>query len=454
MRIKPAGRLRGRLRLPGDKSVSHRVAILASLARGRTRVENFSSSADCASTLEALRGLGVRVERDGGVVLIEGAAGEDGVPRFRQPSGPLDCGNSGTTMRLLAGVLAAQPFDATLTGDESLSGRPMRRVIEPLERMGARLSAVDGHAPLRVEGRRPLRPLCYEMPVASAQVKSCVLLAGLGAEGRTEVVEPRAQTRDHTERMLRWFGVPVETAEEAPRQEGEEDAGGEEGRVRVSLKGGSPLSARDLTVPGDISSAAFPVAAATLLPGSELELEGVGLYPTRAAVLDALRSLGASLDVEDAHEQSNEPVGRIRVRGAGGLAPTAPGACVIRGGLIAQLIDELPILAVVGTGVEGGLEIRDARELRVKESDRITATVTNLRAMGAEVEEFEDGLRVAGPVRLRGARLRSFGDHRIAMAFAVAALAAEGETEIEGAEECVAISFPEFFPLLESLTER
>lgn len=445
MLIRPARRLRGRLRVPGDKSVSHRAAMLASLVAGRTRIENFSSSADCSSTLEVLRGLGVLIERDGSVVVVEGAGTEDGGPRFHQPASELDCGNSGTTMRLMAGVLAAQPFASVLTGDESLSSRPMRRVMEPLGLMGARLSAVDGHAPLRVEGQRPLQPIRYEMPVASAQVKSCVLLAGLGAEGRTEVVEPSAQTRDHTERMLRWFGVEVETRELS-------DAEG--GRVIISVEGGSRLKARDLTVPGDISSAAFPIAAAALLPGSELELEGVGLNPTRAAVLDALRGLGVALSVEDERESSNEPTGLIRVLNGGGLMPTTPGANVIRGGRVAQLIDELPVLAVVGTRVEGGLEIRDARELRVKESDRITTTVTNLRAMGAQVEEFEDGLRVEGPVRLRGARLQSYGDHRIAMAFAVAALAAEGETEIEGAEECVAVSFPEFFPLLESLTER
>jgi 3-phosphoshikimate 1-carboxyvinyltransferase len=283
------------------------------------------------------------------------------------------------------------------------------------------------------------------MPVASAQVKSCVLLAGLGAEGRTEVVEPNTQTRDHTERMLRWFGVEVKTAE----LHGEEG-----GRVVVSVEGGSRLEARDLTVPGDISSAAFPLAAAALLPGSELELEGVGLNPTRAGVLDALRGLGCELSAEDERETSNEPTGLIRVRGDEGLKPRTPGANVIHGAAVAQLIDELPVLAVVGTCVEGGIEIRDARELRVKESDRIASTVANLRAMGADVEEYDDGLRVEGPVRLRGARLQSYGDHRIAMAFAVAALAAEGETLIEGAEECVAISFPEFFPLLESLTER
>ncbi|MFL6335219.1 MAG: 3-phosphoshikimate 1-carboxyvinyltransferase [Pyrinomonadaceae bacterium] len=447
MRIRPAGRLRGRARVPGDKSVSHRAAMLAALARGSTTITNFASSVDCSSTLECLRRLGVVVERDGATVRVEGVGDVDGRQRFQAPASELDCGNSGTTMRLLAGVLAAQPFASVLTGDESLSGRPMRRVMEPLAKMGARLSAVDGHAPLTIEGQRPLRAVRYEMPVASAQVKSCVLLAGLGAEGRTEVVEPLTQTRDHTERMLRWFGVEVWTEEST-------DEADEAGHVVVSVEGGSRLTARNLTVPGDISSAAFPVAAAALLPGSRLELEGVGLNPTRAAVLDALRRLGVALSVEDERESSNEPTGLISVRGDGGLKPLTPGANVIRGAAVAQLIDELPVLAVVGTCVEGGLEIRDARELRVKESDRIATTVANLRAMGARVEEFEDGLRVEGPVRLRGARLQSYGDHRIAMAFAVAGLAAEGETLIEGAEECVAVSFPEFFPLLESLTER
>ncbi|MDT5294739.1 MAG: 3-phosphoshikimate 1-carboxyvinyltransferase [Acidobacteriota bacterium] len=467
MRITPAGRLRGRLRVPGDKSVSHRAAILASLAEGHTLIENFSSSADCASTLEALRGLGVRVERDGSSVGIEGAGTEEGPPAFRPPAHALDCGNSGTTMRLLAGVLAAQAFASTLTGDDSLSRRPMRRVIEPLELMGARVEASDGHAPLRVLGRRPLEGIRYVMPVASAQVKSCVLLAGLGAATATQVVEPRAQTRDHTERMLRWFGVPVETRDlshdlpndlphDLPNEEARRDERRVDGQqVVVTLQPAARLRAHDLMVPGDISSAAFFLAAAALLPVSELELVGVGLNPTRAAFLDALRSLGAELQVRDAREQSNEPVGDVRVGGAGRLAPIAGGGGnIIRGEVIAQLIDELPVLAVVGTRVEGGLEIRDARELRVKESDRISATVANLRAMGAEVEEFDDGLRVSGPTRLRGARLQSFGDHRIAMAFAVAALTAEGETEIDGAGECVQISFPEFFQMLASVTER
>ncbi|PYS81886.1 MAG: 3-phosphoshikimate 1-carboxyvinyltransferase [Acidobacteria bacterium] len=476
MKIAPAKRLRGRLSVPGDKSISHRAALIAALARGRTRITNFSTSADCASTLGALRALGVSVKRDGPVVHVEGAGTKDGPPNFRQPSQPLDCGNSGTTMRLLAGVLAAQGFTSVLDGDESLGRRPMRRVIEPLELMGARVGSVDGHAPLGVEGRRPLKGIEYETPVASAQVKSCVLLAGLGAEGRTRVIERGALTRDHTERMLGWFGAEVETF--AAQRKGVEVH-------MATVVGPAHLAARDLSVPGDISSAAFLLAAAALLPGSDLIIEGVGLNPTRAEIVSTLRLLGADVSIADSRDACNEPVGDVRARGADGLAPEglnegatregggdaqqaraaareahavgarAPRAAnVLRGPAVARLIDELPVLAVVGSRVEGGLEIRDARELRVKESDRISSTVENLRAMGAEVEEFEDGLRVSGPTPLRGARVQSFGDHRIAMAFAVAALTASGETFIEGAEECVAVSFPEFFPLLESLTER
>ncbi|MBA3243307.1 MAG: 3-phosphoshikimate 1-carboxyvinyltransferase, partial [Acidobacteria bacterium] len=326
------------------------------------------------------------------------------------------------------------------------------------ELMGARLGAEDGHAPLRVEGRRPLKSIDYEMPVASAQVKSCIILAGLFARGTTRVREPLAATRDHTERMLRWFGVPVESSV-AGDLEGADLEGADleeaSGRV-VSVEGGAALAARDIEVPGDISSAAFLVAAAALLPGSALEIAGIGLNPTRAGFLSTLRALGAEVRTEGVRERCHEPVGMVVVRGGsrGGLSPTGAGANVLSGPLIAQLIDELPVLAVVGTQVEGGLEIRNARELRVKESDRIGATVRNLRAMGAEVEEFEDGLRVNGPTRLSGARLDAHGDHRIAMAFAVAALAAHGASEIEGARECVGVSFPEFFDLLESVTER
>jgi 3-phosphoshikimate 1-carboxyvinyltransferase len=453
VRITPARRLRGRVRVPGDKSVSHRAAIIAALARGRTRIDNFSTSADCASTLDALRALGVSVERDGAVVKIEGAGTREGPPEFRAPSGHLDCGNSGTTMRLLAGVLAAQEFASVLAGDDSLSRRPMRRVIEPLELMGARLASVEGHAPLRVEGRRPLKAVVYETPVASAQVKSCVLLAGLGAAGRTCVVERGALTRDHTERMLAWFGAQVETSG-ADGDDVNYVRGDAVAVHTASVGGPARLEARDLSVPGDISSAAFLLAAAALLPGSDVSVEGVGLNPTRAEIVSTLGNLGADVRVADVREECREPVGDLRARGAGTLAPRSDGAGLLRGADAARLIDELPVVAVVGSQLEGGLEIRDARELRVKESDRISATVENLRAMGARVEEFDDGLRVQGPARLRGARLRSFGDHRIAMAFAVAALTATGESFIEGAEECVRISFPEFFPLLESLAER
>ena len=443
VKITPAKHLRGRVRVPGDKSVSHRAAMLAALASrgGRTRVTNFSSSADCAATLACLAQLGVGVAREGATVEIVGA----GLELPRAPAAPLDCGNSGTTLRLLAGVLAGQSFRAVLTGDESLRSRPMRRVIEPLELMGARLEAEDGRAPVAVEGRRPLGALRYELPVASAQVKSCVLLAGLNADGRTEVIETRGETRDHTERMLTWFGAGVETRAETR-------AGGAEARV-VSVEGGRGLRARDVSVPGDISSAAFLLAAAAMLPGSDVEVEGVGLNPTRAGVLEVLRALGADVSAEGGREASNEPVGDIRARGAAGLAPARAGANRLGGSRVGGLIDELPILAVLGTRVEGGLEIRDAAELRVKESDRVRATVDNLRAMGAEVEEYDDGLAVFGPLRLRGARVRSHGDHRIAMAFAVAALAAEGDTEIEGAD-CVSVSFPDFFPLLESICVR
>ena len=440
MLIRPAKRLRGRARVPGDKSVSHRAAILAALARGRTRVMNFSSSADCASTLACLAALGVPVEREPGAVLIDGAGRAPGAWSFAEPAGPLDCGNSGTTMRLMAGVLAAQPFAATLAGDDSLSRRPMRRVVEPLELMGARVSTREGRAPLRVEGRRPLKAVEYAAPVASAQVKSCLLLAGLGAAGRTVVREPEP-TRDHTERMLGWLGAGVG---------GEAADGG--GRV-VSVEGPALFEARDIEVPGDLSSAAFLLAAAALLPGSELSVEGVGLNPTRTEILDTLRALGADVRVEPEGGRSNEPAGRVVVRGGEGLRPR-PGASVVGGRAVARLIDELPVLAVVGAHAEGGLEIRDAAELRVKESDRISAVVSNLRAMGARVEELEDGLRVEGGRRLSGARLDSFGDHRVAMAFAVAALAARGESFIEGAEACVGVSFPEFFPLLESVAER
>ena len=361
-------------------------------------------------------------------------AGESG---FSAPNEALYCGNSGSTMRILAGVLAGQDFSSTLTGDDSLSSRPMQRIIEPLQMMGAEVRSENGKPPLTIKGRNPLKPIRYEMPVASAQVKSCVLLAGLNAEGRTEVVE-REETRDHTERMLRWFGVPLEKSQEG----------------QISIEGPVRFPARDVSVPGDISSAAFLIAAAAMLPDSELEVEGVGLNPTRTMFVSMLRSLGVEIEVTEDMEVGYEPVGGVRVKGKlSAEPPSQVDTTMVRGNLIAQLIDELPLLAVVGTQIAGGIEIRDAAELRRKESDRIAATVKNLRAMGAEVEEFEDGLRVHGRTRLRGTKLDSYGDHRIAMAFAVAALTAAGDSQIEGAET-VAVSFPSFFTLLESLVER
>jgi 3-phosphoshikimate 1-carboxyvinyltransferase len=450
MRIKPAKLVRGRLRLPGDKSISHRAAIMAALAVGRSTLGNYATSEDCARTLACLGQLGAAVEREGSNVRITGA----GLKGLVAPGTELDCGNSGTTMRLLAGVLAGQRFASILSGDDSLRSRPMRRIIEPLEMMGAQVSSTGARAPLHITGRRPLRAITYRMPVQSAQVKSCILLAGLSAEGRTCVIEQGGQTRDHTERMLKWFGVPVETTVHSDEQVSSSTFSVEGPAMR--------LNARDGTIPGDISSALFFIAAAALLPGSELEIEGVGLNPTRSQVLSTLRGLGVEVKTNNVSskdtgpgEDFDEPFGDVQISGGAGLAPTEDGRSnVLSGALIAQLIDELPMLAVVGTQVVGGLTIRDAVELRHKESDRIAALVENLRAMGAEVSEYEDGLRVGGPTRLRGARLGSFGDHRIAMAFSIAALVAEGETEIAGAEECVGVSFPEFYAMLESMVER
>jgi 3-phosphoshikimate 1-carboxyvinyltransferase len=436
--IRPAKQIQGRLDLPGDKSISHRAALIAALAEGTSRLVNFSSSADCGATLSCLQQLGVGIEREGHEVVIHGI-GADGL---RAPLKPLDCANSATTMRLLAGILAGHNFTSTLTGDASLRSRPMQRIIEPLRMMGANVSSDDGCAPLMIEGRHPLKAINYELLVASAQVKSCILLAGLSAKGQTKVIE-NSVTRDHTERMLRWFGVSIEVRE-----------GEREGSRTVTAEGPARIGARDVTIPGDLSSAAYFIAAVALLSGSSLEIANVGINPTRIPFLKQMRSFGFDVTINDAREQCNEPVGTVRARGS----KTTPASdfdslLTLRSSLIPLLIDELPLLAVVGTQIEGGIEIRDAAELRVKESDRIAATVQGLRAMKAEVEEFDDGLRVGGSARLLGAKIDSRGDHRIAMAFTIAALIAEGETEIKDAD-CVAVSFPDFFDLLESLIEQ
>jgi 3-phosphoshikimate 1-carboxyvinyltransferase len=362
-------------------------------------------------------------------------------------------------MRMLAGVLAGHGFTAILTGDGSLRSRPMRRIIEPLEMMGALLECEDGHPPLRIKGQRPLKPISYELPVASAQVKTCLLLAGLHANGRTEIIERLGATRDHTERMLRWFGVNVETT----------SASSNDASVSAcAVEGPANFAGREVRIPGDFSSAAFLIAAAALMPASDLVVEGLGLNPTRTQLLDKLRSLGANIETAETQEVCNELTGTLRIQGMKldnamtaakqaasftGGTPVPHSPTTIDGQLSAALIDELPLVAVIGTQIPGGLSIRDARELRFKETDRIAATAANLRAMGAEVEEYEDGLMTNGPVRLHGAKLDSYGDHRIAMAFTVAALLAEGESELIESE-CVAVSFPEFFECLESVVER
>jgi 3-phosphoshikimate 1-carboxyvinyltransferase len=420
--IRPARNVAGAVRLPGDKSISHRYAMLGALALGTTRLRNFSTGADCASTLGVLESLGVAL-RCGpeDVVEIEGSP-------WRAPRAPLDCGNSGSTMRILSGILAGQPFTSELIGDDSLSRRPMARVIEPLTNMGARIEAAAGaRPPLRITGHE-LQAIDYRLPVASAQVKTAILFATLFAQGTTAVEEP-VRTRDHGELALQAFGAEL-------ARDGN----------RVVMAGGQKLRAIEAVIPGDISSAAFFLCAAALFPGSNLVLDSVLMNPTRAALLDVLMGMGCRVSVVNLEEHHGELVGTIAVEG-GELKGTT-----ISGALAAALIDELPVLAAIAP-YTGGIEIRDARELRVKESDRIAAVARNLRAMGASVEEREDGLRVAGNQHLHGAEVDSAGDHRIAMAFAVAALRATGDTLIHGAS-AAQISYPEFFTTLEALVER
>ncbi len=427
MRIGSAETLKGKIALPGDKSISHRAAMFAAMASGQSRIENYAASEDCASTLECLSALGVNISRDGSTVMIDGA-GENG---FKQPSSDLDCGNSGTTMRLMAGILAGKGVECVMTGDASLSRRPMRRVVDPLAQMGAEIETEDGHAPLKIKGGKKLTGIEYKLPVASAQVKSCVLLAGVNAEGTTTVIES-APTRDHTERMLEQFGVSVGVETDGAAR-------------RISVNGGSLLQGTSLRVPGDISAAAFFLVAGAIIEGSQLYLPFVGLNPTRAAVLDVLRQAGAKMSITEHDTGKGEPVGDIEIEGSG-TAELTKERIVIEGDVVANLVDEVPILAILGTQLEGGLEVCDAAELRVKETDRIDAVVQNLRKMGADIEEREDGFLVRRSL-LQGAEVDSFGDHRIAMAFAVAGLAAQGETVINGAE-CAAVSFPDFFEQL------
>jgi 3-phosphoshikimate 1-carboxyvinyltransferase len=422
--IAPAKSFRGSLMLPGDKSISHRYAMLAGLAEGTSRLTNFSTGADPHSSLACMVALGAKVETAGNVISVTGTGGV-----FQQPTGDLDCGNSGSTMRMLAGLVAGHPGTFRFVGDESLTVRPMERIRKPLELMGAKIELTDGHAPMTVRGG-PLTGIEFEAPIASAQVKTAVLFAGLRATGVTSIAE-KVRTRDHSEHALRAFGAELSREND-----------------RLSIMGGQKLRAIDATVPGDMSSAAFFLCAALLFEDSNLVLDALGMNPTRATLLDVISAMGGTIKILDVTEQHGEMVGTIQVNRSGKLK-----GIEIAGALTAQLIDELPVIAAIAPYTQGGVTIRDAKELRVKESDRIALVVKNLRAMGAEVTEHEDGMDIPGGQTLRGGVIDSGMDHRIAMAFSIAALRAQGETTIHGAE-AASISFPEFFTWLDELAVR
>ncbi len=422
--VSPASRVAGVVRIPGDKSISHRYGMLASIAEGTSKIHNYSTGADCQSTLGCMRALGVRIEKTGDAVLIHG----QGLDGLKEPAGELDAGNSGSTIRMLSGILAAQPFVTRIGGDESLSRRPMARIMTPLAEMGAAITAREGkYPPLEIRGGK-LKAIDYALPVASAQVKSCVLFGGLYADGTTTVREP-IKTRDHSELALREFGAEVTSISGA-----------------ISVEGHPKLQAKELFVPGDLSGAAFFLVAALIRPGSELTIQAVGLNPTRSQLIDFLISLGARIQVTNLQQAGGELIGNLRVTGGeiqGGE---------VSGALTAGVIDEIPVLAVLGAMSEKGLTVRDASELRIKETDRIATVTDNFSRMGVSMEVMPDGFHIPGKQRLRAAELDSFGDHRIAMAFAVAALAADGPCVIHNAE-AASVSYPEFYDTLSSIVQ-
>ncbi|MEK6323502.1 MAG: 3-phosphoshikimate 1-carboxyvinyltransferase [Acidobacteriota bacterium] len=431
MRIMGPARVKGSLKVPGDKSISHRVVMLASIASGASRITGLASSADCQATLDCIRRLGVRVEDAGSELVIQGEALFGYHPPA--PAVHLNAANSGSTIRMLTGLLAGQQFTSEIDGDASLRRRPMARIIEPLSLMRARIEARDGtFAPLTIHGQK-LNAVDYASPVASAQVKTCVLFAGLLADGRTSFSEP-ALSRNHTELMLKEFGAHFER---------------DSFSGTLSVDGLYALNAVDYHVPGDLSSAAFFLAAATMLPDSEVLVPDVSLNPTRTAFIDVLNELGANIQKQNVREQHNETIGDLLV--SGGQLRSERRGTRLSGGIIPNIIDEVPILTVVATQVEGRVEVRDAGELRIKESDRIRTVVDGIRALGGEIEEFDDGFAVNGPQQLTGGRVETSGDHRIAMAFAIAGLIAEGTTEIIDAD-CAGVSFPEFYQSLAMLT--
>lgn len=421
-----AARLRGEITVPGDKSISHRSVMFGSIAKGTTEITGFLQGADCLSTIDCFSAMGVEIQNSDGQVTVHGR----GLRGLREPDRMLDCGNSGTTARLISGILSGQNFPVTLTGDASIQKRPMKRIMEPLRMMGADITSIRGNdcAPLRIQGR-PLHGIHYQSPVASAQVKSAILLAGLYAEGETSVTEP-ALSRNHTELMLRHFGAEVDNQE-----------------TTASIHPAKELYGQKIHVPGDISSAAYFIAAGLLVPGSELLIQNTGINPTRDGILRVCRMMGADITLLNENHDSAEPVADILVRSS------SLKGCVIEGSLIPTLIDELPVIAVMACFAKGETVIRDAAELKVKESNRIRVVAENLTAMGADVTETDDGLIIQGGSPLHGASIHCHMDHRIAMSFAVAALAAEGETAIQDSE-CVNISYPGFYGELEKLTEK
>ena len=422
LEIAPAVRISGVASVPGDKSMSHRLAMIGAVAEGTTIIHNFAESVDCQTTLDCLRDLGVPIKRAGSTVTLEGR----GLKGLKEPSHELNAGNSGTTVRLMSGLLAGSPFESTFIGDESLSRRPMKRVVDPLRKFGATITARDdNYLPLTIRGGS-LFPVSFTTPIASAQVKSAVLLAGLHAPGLSRVREP-LPTRNHTEIALAQFGARIKTTGDG-----------------IEIQGGHPLHGKEMTVPGDLSSAAFLIAAALSVPESKLQLTGVGLNPTRSGFLSLLQEMGAKISIAASSSAGGEPVGDV------GVESSKLSGMEIGGAWIPNVIDEIPMLAVLGTRTQKGIRIRDAAELRAKESDRIRAVAANLRTLGAQVEEFPDGLWVPGNQTLRGGEIDSFGDHRIAMAFAIAGLFSDGPVTIKD-PACVGISFPGFFELLDSL---
>ena len=424
--IRPARTLQGSLTVPGDKSISHRYAMLAGFAEGTSRLANFSTGADPHSSLGCMEALGATVRKGPGTAVeVTGVACS-----FRQPTAELDCGNSGSTMRMLAGLIAPHPHTFTLIGDHSLTLRPMERIRKPLGQMGARIDLIDGHAPVTIHGG-PLHAIDFDTPIPSAQVKTAVLFAGLQANGTTSLSES-VRTRDHSEHALRAFGAVLHRKDE-----------------KLSIPGHQKLKAIDATIPGDLSSAAFFLCAALLFPDSNLILDSVGMNPTRASLLDVITALGGKIKILNVEEHHGELIGTIQVNGPA----NGPRGMHIGGALSAQIIDELPVLAAIAPYTNDGITIRDAKELRVKESDRIALVAKNLKAMGAEFTEHEDGLTIPGNQYIHGAEIDSGSDHRIAMAFSIAALQADGDTVIHGAE-AAAISFPEFFTHLDALSQR